>query len=243
MPHVSRSVEPNALMGELNNSAALSNSPTPENDECSRLNQYAEVVLSSREMYKSCHIETPDHPLAIAAITVNENFYSLLKVAKNETDAIEILERLEERGDRAAVTIIPKGYAIWVFEPSAMPLQRHHASNLESSHPENSSHSGVLLLSEDHPPQTSEVSHISYQILTSRRQYTVGKALIRGLDRPVPVVYFQQQCYSLFKTIQDIKQTAQVVKQISGRGKQVVITRKDQGYGIWVLENHAQIIE
>jgi hypothetical protein len=224
-------------MGEPYNSMAPQLTSAPKTQSLSMLSRYTDTILMSRAMYESCHIETPDHSFVMAAISVKEQFYSLFRVEKSEEAATETLKKLNERGDQTAVTIIPKGYAIWVLEPGAIPLGKNNS--FFNPHRDK----GKLAAAIEDQPHSSEAQDISYQILTSRRQYKTGKALIRGMDRPVPVVYFQKKCYSLFRTIHDIKQTAQIVKQVSARGKQVVVTRKDQGYGVWVLEDNAQMIE
>ncbi|MEM7769868.1 MAG: hypothetical protein AAGA75_10250 [Cyanobacteria bacterium P01_E01_bin.6] len=209
----------------------------PSLKSLSKLGQYTSAVLMSRDLYKSCHIEAPDLISLLPAICVDNCFYSLFKVEQERTSALETLKRLHERGDTTVVTVIPKGYAIWILEPEAIAVKKVLNDGSDSIQDDDSNGSLSAL---DHHPKQSYDDSIPYQILTSQRQYTAGKALIRGLDRPVPVVYFQGHYYSLFKTIHDIKQTAHIVKQISGRGKRIVVTRKDQGYGIWILEAHAE---
>jgi len=222
-------------MGESHRPATSLSQPATDAQSFPSLSQYAEAVLASRATYRACHIEIPGQPFAVAAIAVEGYLYSLFKVTQTQSSAAEILKRLHSRGDRMVVTIIPKGYAIWIFEPKASVCQRQHLLDVSSSQRRSTP------AAEGHV--TKEKTQIPYQILTSKQQYHSGKAIIRGLECPVPVIYFQQKCYSLFKTIHDIKHAARIVKQVAALGKQVVVTRKDNGYGIWVLEHDADVVE
>ena len=215
----------------------------PSQDMHSELNQYATYVLTSRSSYKSCHILTGDHEFRLPAIQFEGIFYSLFKVEDSEDSAVKTLKKLHSRGEVTIATVIPKGYAIWILESEAIAIPTAHDD-----------HQGIDSISQPstrrpssiHPKQRSEQVKDTpdrYQILTSHKQYVMGKAYIRGLDRPVSVVYFKGQYYYLFKTVQDIKQTAQIVKKIAVQGNRTVVTRIPRGYGIWILEESAKPIE
>ena len=77
--------------------------------------------LISRPNYRSCHIRAAGESLA--AICVDRAYYSFFKVADALTTA-KLIDRLQQRGDRVVLTQTPKGYAIWVLEPDAQPLQK-----------------------------------------------------------------------------------------------------------------------
>lgn len=215
----------------------------PSQDMHSELNQYATYVLTSRSSYKSCHILTSDHEFRLPAIQFEGIFYSLFKVEDSEGNAIKTLKKLHCRGDVTIVTIIPKGYAIWILEAEAIATKMVHDAHLHTKQiSQSSSHHQSSIQAKQTSKLIKDTSN-PYQILTSHTQYVMGKAYIRGLDRPVSVVCFKGQYYYLFKTVQDIKQTAQIVKKIAVQGNRTVVTRMHQGYGIWVLEESAKPIE
>lgn len=203
----------------------------------SELRYYASDVLTSRSAYRSCHIQTDDSDFRIPAIQIDGIYYSFFRVKYRQEDAIDVLQKLHARGDVSVVTVIPKGYAIWILETGAIAAS--DASTL-NTHLASHHHPNSLPQQQLDPLQNSKNP---YRILTSRRQYTMVKAYIGGIDRPVSVVSFQGQFYSLFKTVRDIKQTAQIVKKISDRGSRTLVTRMPQGYGVWILEKTARPID
>ncbi len=200
---------------------------------------YAADVLIARSSYKSCHILTADHKFRLPAIQVGRSFYSFFRVLQAEDEAIATLKRLDARGDIAMVTIIPKGFAIWILESGAIALASHRiyhgSAPLDATSGDRNATRTDL--------NQSDKSQNPCKILTSRKQYTTCKARIKGLDRPVSVVCYEGQYYCLFKTVQDIKQAAEIVKRISRRGNCTVVTRMPQGYGVWILEAHAKPID
>jgi hypothetical protein len=75
-----------------------------------------------RSDYRTCHIHVPDHDRPVAAIAMAGQFYSLFKAQQSLDAAIDLGHRLQEQGDRAVITPLPTGYAVWVWEPEAQPL-------------------------------------------------------------------------------------------------------------------------
>lgn len=223
-----------ALQDPAHHSSALPSSSLQK----SALRCYAIDVLISRSAYTTCHIQTADCEFRVPAIQVDGLYYSFFRVEHLEDDAIEVLKKLHARGDMSLVTVIPKGYAIWILETGAIAISAPQTPDI---HP--SDHLDVR--QHPHYPEFEQLQNGQhpYQILTSRRQYAMVKAHIGGIDRPVSVVSFEGKYYSLVKTVRDIKQTAQIVKKISNRGSNTVVTRMPQGYGIWILEKNAKPID
>ncbi|MBW4520145.1 MAG: hypothetical protein KME16_10660 [Scytolyngbya sp. HA4215-MV1] len=78
-------------------------------------------ILDSREQYHPCHVRVPDLEQRLAAVLVDGSYYSLLKVAKDEAQAMELATRLVNRGNDTVVIKNFKGYTVWVVEPEAYP--------------------------------------------------------------------------------------------------------------------------
>jgi hypothetical protein len=78
-------------------------------------------LLESRDQYHPCHVRVPDLEQRLAAVLVDGSYYSLLKVAKDEAQAMELATRLVNRGNDTVVIKNFKGYTVWVVEPEAYP--------------------------------------------------------------------------------------------------------------------------
>lgn len=85
-------------------------------------------VIESRHQYQPCHIQTPDVEARVAAIELDGKYYSFFRVEANQSAALKLASRLQQRGDVPIVTQIPKGYAIWVLEPDARRVSASTAS-------------------------------------------------------------------------------------------------------------------
>jgi hypothetical protein len=62
----------------------------------------------------------PDCEQAIAAIRVEALYYSFFRTVEVSQQAILIVRKLGDRGDRTVITKAAKGYSIWVLEEEAI---------------------------------------------------------------------------------------------------------------------------
>lgn len=87
-------------------------------------------LFLDREDYQTCHIQLPDDEGRLAAIAIQDKLFSLFKIVSDRNKALDILARLYDAGDNAAITEIPKGFSIWIEEPTAtrIPSRRKSAS-------------------------------------------------------------------------------------------------------------------
>jgi hypothetical protein len=76
-------------------------------------------ILEFRSQYQSCRIRVPDLEQSVAAILVDDEYYSFFKAIKEPEKVLAIVAKLGNRNDRTAITKTAKGYAIWVKEPEA----------------------------------------------------------------------------------------------------------------------------
>jgi hypothetical protein len=76
-------------------------------------------LFLDREDYQTCHIQLPDDEGRLAAIAIQDKLFSLFKIVSDRNKALDILARLYDSGSNAAITEIPKGFSIWIEEPTA----------------------------------------------------------------------------------------------------------------------------
>ncbi len=76
-------------------------------------------ILTSQQEYQRCEISVPDGTQALTAICWNQRYYSLLRMVREELQAIELAERLSSKGHDAIITRNDCGYEVWVLEADA----------------------------------------------------------------------------------------------------------------------------
>jgi hypothetical protein len=69
--------------------------------------------------YRTCHICVPDSEERLAAILVDRQYYSFFQSVKERVKALNVVAKLQEKGNNAAIVKTPKGYSIWVLESTA----------------------------------------------------------------------------------------------------------------------------
>lgn len=77
-------------------------------------------LLASRDAYTTCHVQVPDVPDRLPAITFGGGFFSFFRSLGDPVKALGHLLKLSGRGDRVAVTFHPKGYGLWIYEPDGV---------------------------------------------------------------------------------------------------------------------------
>lgn len=78
----------------------------------------ANLFLSPGE-FCTCHICVPDSNERMAAIMFNKQYYSFFKSVKDREKALSVVAKLQEKDNNALIVKTPKGYTIWVLEPTA----------------------------------------------------------------------------------------------------------------------------
>ena len=81
-------------------------------------------ILKSDRDYRPCQILVPDLDKPLTGIAYNEQFHSLLRIVRDEAQAIELAQKLERNGSSTVITISTYGYSVWVFEPEAQSIER-----------------------------------------------------------------------------------------------------------------------
>ncbi len=222
--------------------------PTPTHPE------HGIKVLTERSEYQSRHIRIPESDDIVAAIAVAGQYYSFFRVEKRWGIALQMAERLHDRGDDVVITQIPKGFAIWVLESDATGLRRRcwgdrseisHAKLATSQQRSTSSPANTLVPSDsqlgDALSATSQDKSRRIRVLTSRQQYRLCHIRIAGQSQRLAAIAMNGLYYSLFKTLNDFNETLKLKNKLYQRGEFVVITKTPTGYGLWVWEPEAQL--
>lgn len=81
-------------------------------------------ILKSDRDYRPCQILVPDLDKPLTGIAYNEQFHSLLRIVRDEAQAIELAQKLERKGNSTIITVSTYGYSVWVFEPEARSVER-----------------------------------------------------------------------------------------------------------------------
>lgn len=81
-------------------------------------------ILKSDLDYRPCQLLVPDLDKPLTGIAYNEQFHSLLRIVRDEAQAIELAQKLERRGNSTVITVSAYGYSVWVFEPEARSVER-----------------------------------------------------------------------------------------------------------------------
>ncbi len=74
-------------------------------------------ILRSERDYQTCKIQVPDLDKPLTGITYDRQFYSLLRIVRDESQATELAEKLERKGTKALITSSAYGHSVWVLEP------------------------------------------------------------------------------------------------------------------------------
>ncbi|MBD1844642.1 hypothetical protein H6F89_14810 [Cyanobacteria bacterium FACHB-63] len=85
----------------------------------SRLDSSRCKTLESRQQYRACHVQVPDAEGRLAAIVVNDRYYSYFRLIKESGKTLQLAAKLIQRGDDVAITRTPKGDVIWIYEAEA----------------------------------------------------------------------------------------------------------------------------
>jgi hypothetical protein len=175
-------------------------------------------LLESRSQYTCCHIQTADSAQRLAAICVDEAYYSFFRATAEQQTALKLAARLQQRGDRVVLTKLPKGYGVWVLEPDAQGCSGHTVAASPAS------------------------DSVEISVLVAPSQYQRCWVRVPDLDKPLIAVLYSGKFYSLFKAIADFKQVLPVIRRLSQQGDDVIVTQTPAGYALWILEPDAHLV-
>lgn len=176
------------------------------------------IILTQQTEYERCHLSLPDEDTPIAGIKFKGDYYSFFKVVVTLDRANQLVDRLVNKGSRAVVTSIPKGFCIWVYEATAKASSRKKGTTSTK------------------PPQ-------AIRILKSDRDYRPCQILVPDLDKPLTGIAYNEQFHSLLRMVRDEAQAMELAQKLERKGNSTIITVSAYGYSVWVLEPEARSIE
>lgn len=177
------------------------------------------LILESRTLYRSCHIVLTETGERMPAITYGNQFYSFFRSERDRARALELAAKLRQRDHLPLLTQTPKGFAIWIFEPDALLAPQR-----------------AIAQSFTRVDSSRTALDSSYRILTSTDSYQTCEICVPDLDKRLSAILYEGRFYSLFKTVDDIDQAAQIINRLSYRGDETVIIQSMEGMSLWILE-------
>ncbi len=178
-------------------------------------------VLRDRRQYERCHILLVDEENPSAGIEVEGQYYSFFRVVHEAERVTQLVNRLTNKNAQIVVTLIPKGYAIWVYEPEAILHNLRHKTINRSLSP---------------MEKTIGTSESPFEILTSDRDYNPCQIQVPDLDKPLTGITYRGNLYSLLRIVRDEKQAQDLSQRLYKKGNHCLISSSPYGYSVWVLE-------
>ena len=192
-------------------------------------------VLTSRDRYQCCHIRCSasesESDNFVPAIFFEGQYYSLLRTEHVAHDAFRIATHIMQPDRLITLTKIPKGYAIWISEPEAIPSPSLATKKKKSK----KISPGPSAMSVSSQPITSPKG-LPYKILTSEDQYQLFHLQLPHTIKNNVAVRVDDYYYRLFQRVETIRQAAKTTKLLAHCGERSVITKIPNGYGIWRLD-------
>ena len=84
----------------------------------------------------------------------------------------------------------------------------------------------------DQPPQPTK-------LLAQRDDYTTCHIYLPDEQQRLPAIALDGNFYSFFRSLQDATKTLSILRKLSAKGEQTVMTPNKRGYAIWVYESDA----
>jgi hypothetical protein len=119
------------------------------------------------------------------------------------------------------VTTIPKGYALWIYEPEAILHNLRHKTINRSLSP---------------MEKTIGTLENPVEVLTSDRDYNPCQIQVPDLDKPLTGITYRGSLYSLLRIVRDEKQAQDLSQRLYKKGNRCLISSSPYGYSVWVLE-------
>lgn len=197
---------------QLDSLAALANSPAHA-IECK--------FLFERDLYTPCHIWAADVSHRMAAVYVDNHFYSFFKVVNDPNKLLDIVARLGKRDDKVAITLTKQGYALWAYEPQAQYA----------------------------PPQR-QPSHRIYPVFGPKgclfiidpKVYSLCQVQVPDIAQPLDAIAYRNRYYSIFKQDIDAAKLLEIAAKLARRGDDTLITATDSVYRLGLLEPNGRLL-
>lgn len=195
--------------------------PVPSTVNVEAMHQHPRCkILESRNQFRSCHIQVPDSDEKMAAIALDDRFYSFFRLVPDRTKALQIAAKLVYRGDEVAITQTVKGDVIWIFEPEASVVESGSTQKVALK---KESESGL------------------WRILESEREYQTCQVRVPDVAKPLAAIYVDRQYYGFMRVVRNQEQAIDLAERLARKGNPAVITLNGRSCAVWVLEPDATL--
>lgn len=178
-------------------------------------------LLAQRDDYTTCHIFLPEDGHRSPAIALDGNFYSFFRSLDNPVKILSILQKLSAKGEPTVMTPTKRGYAIWVYEPSA--ILAAPSGQAPRTLPPSFGPANCWIINEQQPG------------------YRICNLDVPDLPDAVPGLANGQKLFSLYRREKDADITLKLGSRLSQRGDEIVILVTGQAYAICLYEPGATI--
>jgi hypothetical protein len=180
-------------------------------------------LLGSRDQYRTSHIHVPGDEHRLPAIALNGKFYSFFRSLNDAPKATGLMLKLTARGDQVALTPTRSGYALWVYEPEALPALPAGAST---------------------PRTIAPTFDPADAWIISDRQPGFRTCSLKVTDLPdiVPGIASDRKLYSLYRRDQEPESVLKLASRLTQRGDEVVLLVTKIGYALCVEEPGATLV-
>lgn len=177
--------------------------------------------LQSRDLYQPCHILVADTDHRLAAIYVDNQFYSFFKVINDPRKVMDVVMRLGKRDDKIAITMTKRGFAIWVHEPGA----RYAPPNREPNH----------AIQPVFGPKACLV-------VTQADAYESCQIQVPDMAKPLSAIRYRQRYYSVFKQEADAGKLIEIAAKLTQRGDDILIATMPNSFILALLEPNGKLV-
>lgn len=179
-------------------------------------------ILESRNQYRSCHIHVSDSEERLAAIALDNRYYSFFRLVKDRAKALQTAAKLVYRGDEVAITQTTKGDVIWIYEADAWVIG-HEPIKTDPMPTKKRSESGL------------------WRILESEREYQTCQIRVPDVAKPLAAICVDRQYYSFMSMVKTEEQAIDLAERLAKKGNPTLITVNDRNCAVWVLESDATL--
>ncbi|KAM3094696.1 hypothetical protein ACKFKG_15565 [Phormidesmis sp. 146-35] len=173
--------------------------------------------ILKRTQYRSCHIQIPDDSQRLAAICVEEKYYSFFKLIKDHPKTLQVAARLVYRGNEVMITQTAKGDVLWVYEPDAQ------TKTLPCESANRHSEDGL------------------WRILNSSQQYQVCQIRVPDVAKPLEAIVVDHKYYGFMRRLRTENEAIEFANRLAKKGNESMITKSDRACAIWILEPDATL--
>ncbi|MGB3312661.1 MAG: hypothetical protein WA939_17185 [Nodosilinea sp.] len=201
-----------SLPTRLDSLASLSTVPT---------SAMACKLLFDRDLYAPCHIRVPDADHRLAAIYVDNQFYSFLKIVPEAHKAIDVTMRLGKRDFTAAITLTRRGYAVWAHEPEA----RYAPPNRQPGY-------GIRPV---FGPQAC-------LMVADESTYQTCRLQVPDVTKPLMALTYNNRYYSFFKQDTDAVKVLDMAAKLARRGDETLLVIESPTFTLALLEPNGRLV-